>query len=616
MSNRTLTFDIETHSAGLMWTLKPSEMFRLGGYAWDDSPVTLTEDLNEILENIRSAEYVVGHNIHNFDLTVCFGQDSTEPLELALQDRIFDTWTHATLVHPAPTTYYDQHGKHCFVSGPEDAKHWQSLDNQAHQLGVAGKSHDLKALAYEFGDPSLPRAERINDGFGKIPVDDPRFRTYLVQDVKAGRNIAKRLLQLGPLNDYAKRAQIIAAIDAQETRNGFRVDPVAAQARVTELEALRDKHLTFLVDKYDFPSTGKAPLRTTAGKAAITQALNDAGISLDELPRTKKDKKDTDRPSFGGQGLIDAAANHSNEAQELCASIAALGGIRPLAESALKHMQPDGRVHPQGNRLQRSGRKSTQDPGLTIWSSRGKKKVEKIYYIPDHDDHVLVGFDMSQADARIVAAYSGDTEFAKRFAPGVDAHLITANALWPGLGNDRSDPHVEDCRQTAKACSHADAFRGGPRTIAKTAKVDLSIATLFSNTMKKLYPKRLAWQEKVTKLARRGFVVNDWGRKMIVERDREFTQGPALYGQSGTCELMCDSKIRMARRDLRIIQMLKAEIHDEMIFSIHKDEVDYWVPIIRSCMEVTWAPKDGTGQPIFFPCGVTPPASNWMECEH
>jgi DNA polymerase-1 len=44
-------------------------------------------------------------------------------------------------------------------------KKWFSLDEQAHQLGVPGKTHDLKALAKEFG------------GFGSIPVDDPRFRS-------------------------------------------------------------------------------------------------------------------------------------------------------------------------------------------------------------------------------------------------------------------------------------------------------------------------------------------------------------------------------------------------------------------------------------------------------
>lgn len=602
---KTLTFDIESHGVELLWTLPPKEFFRIGGYSWgDNGPVNLTTDLDELIDALLSAEYIVGHNIHNFDLTAVFGKDSTTPLELALQDRVWDTWTHSTLVHPAPPTYTNRAGVRRFVKGPEDAKSWHSLDNQAYQLGVAGKSHDLKALAKKHG------------GFGSIPTDDPEYRAYLTQDIIANRNVAKRLLQLGPMNEYALREQLSAAIDAQQTRNGFRVDQAAARARVAELDALRERHMSMLVERFDFPTAGKAPLRSTAGKQAITSALSTVGVSLDDLPRTKKNGHDTDRPSFGGQGLIDAAASKSDSAIELCESIAAIGGIRPLAESALRWTQPDGRVHPQVNTLQRSGRKSVQDPGLTIWSARGKKKIEKSYYVPDAPDHVLVGFDMSQADARIVAAYSGDTEFAKRFAPGVDAHLITANALWSDLGYDRSDPYVEDCRQTAKACSHADAFRAGPKTIARTANVSLDIATLFSSTMKRLYPKRLAWQERVTKLGRRGFVVNDWGRKMIVERDREFTQAPALYGQSGTRELMVDSRIRMARRDIRLIQMLKAEIHDEMIFSIPRSEVDYWVPIIRACMEVTWEPSDGSGQPIHFPAGVTPPASNWAECEH
>lgn len=616
MTKKTLTFDIETASSALMWTLSPEEMSRLIGYAWDDGPVALTTDLEEIRSQIRSARYIVGHNEHNFDLSVVFGKDSIEPLELALEDRIVDTWTHSILVHPAPTTYYDQHGVHCFVDGPEAAKHWHSLDNQAHQLGVSGKSHDLKALAYEFGDPSLPKKEREEDGFAKIPVDDPRYCAYLIQDVKAGRNICKRLLALGELNAYARRAQIIAAIDAQETRNGFRVDPDRARARIEELEELRQKHLTFLVNNYGFPSTGKAPLRTKAGKAAIASALADVGISLDELPRTKKNKKDTLNPSFGGQGIIDAAASHGGDAQELAASIAAIGGIRPLAESALKHMQPDGRVHPQGNRLQRSGRKSTQYPGLTTWSARGAKAIEKSYFLPDSDDHVLVELDMSQADARIVAAYSGDTEFAKRFADGADAHMITAEIVWGYDVVHETEETEKTYRQMAKQQNHAYAYRCGPRTLSKQAKVPLETSKKFVAEMQAAYPLVTRWQEKITRLARRGFVINDWGRKMIVERDREYTQGPALMGQSGTCELMGDAKIRMARRDIRLIQQLKAEVHDALVFSFPRAELDYWISLVVECMTCDWGPSDGSGQIIHFPVGIGHPASNWFDAGH
>lgn len=607
MAQKALFFDIETHSADLKWTLPPEEMFRLGGYAWGrDGEVVLTDDLEEMRRVIREADIVVGHNIHSFDLTVIFGKDSIEPLEMALQNRVWDTWTHATLVLPAPESYVDREGRRWWVRSPADAMRWFSLDNLAFQLGVAGKSADLKALAKMYG------------GFERIPTSDPVFRQYLVDDVVASRNVAKRLLQLGGDRAYIERENINAAIDAQNERNGWRIDVEKAQARVAELDAERDRYLRFLEREYNFPTSGKAPLRTTAGKEAITRALQDVGVSLDDLPRTKRNGKETDRPSFSGKGLIAAARGKGRAAEELAQAIAAIGGMRPLAQSALDHVQPDGKVHVEITTLQRSGRKSTTKPGLTVWTSRGAGAIEKSYFIPNEDDHVLVEFDYSQADARIVAAYSGDEEFAKRFAPGVDAHLLTAQLVWGRdvVGDDRSNPTTEHYRQLAKAQNHAYSYNAGAKTLAASAGVPLEVSEKFVAQMRRAYPKVEKWKSRVIKEGRRGYVVNAWGRRMLVDKDKEFTQAPALYGQSGTREIVVDGLIRMARRDIRSITYLVAQVHDALVFSLPRDELDYWLPLIKECMETTWQPPDGSGMPVFFPVESGKPADNWYEASH
>src|SRR5690606_38043744 len=313
---------------------------------------------------------------------------------------------------------------------------------------------------------------------------------------------------------------------------------------------------------------------------------------------------------------VDAAQGKGEAAEELAGAIAAIGGMRPLAQSALDNVHADGKVHPQITTLQRSGRKSTTKPGLTVWTSRGKGAIEKSYFIPNADDEVLVELDYSQADARIVAAYSGDTEFAKRFAPGADAHLLTANAVWPGTGFDRSDPEVEEKRQTAKALGHAYAYRAGPKTLARTAKQPLEVAARFVQAMQEAYPNVTRWQEHVTREAETGWVTNAWGRRMPVDEDRAYTQGPALYGQSGTREIVVDALIRMARKDPDLIRMLVAQVHDALVFSVPKDRADEIVSVIRECMETRWRPPDGSGQEVHFPVGVGPYAANWAEANH
>lgn len=596
----TVFFDCETRSIDERWRYTPREYFRLGQWAegWEGK-VHTTTDIEELKYVLRNSTMMVGHNIHNFDLSVIFGQDSIEPLEFARDNRVFDTWTACTLLNPAPYKFTDRNGREWKKADkPGNALRWFGLDNQCYQLGVEGKIGDLRAMAKKYG------------GYDRIPLDDPEFLMYAEQDVISGRSLADKVLKLGPYNDYAKREQLCAAIDAQNMRNGFRVDPIAAQRRVEELDNIRDEYMSMLIAEYDMPSEGKAPLRTNRGKIAITRALNSVGISLDDLPRTKDaNGAETDRPSFGGQGLKDAAIDRGDEAEALCGAIAAIGGLRPLAQSALDNMQPDGMVHVNINTLQRSGRKSTTDPGLTIWTSRGTGQVEKAYFVPDAPDHVLCSFDMSQADARIVAAYSGDKEFAKRFAVGVDAHMLTAELIW-GYDVVHATHETEAFyRQIAKACGHAYAFRAGARRIALTAKVAFKIADRFVKTMQRVYKDVTKWQEKVTREGKKGYVINAWGRKMRVDKGREYNQAPALYGQSGTRELINDALIRMPNF---IIQCLKAQVHDALVFSFPKDKAEEYAQIVMDCMTCDWGPPNGEGQVIHFPCSSPTFAENWM----
>jgi len=589
-----LTFDIETHSSEFLWDMSPEEFFRLGGYAWGEGEVVLTEDLEEIREQIRLADLVVGHNIHSFDLTAVFGVGSTYPLEMARDGRVYDTWTHATLHHPAPHAYEDRAGRTRYVTKPEQAMHWFSLDNQAYHLNVAGKSHDLKALAKEFG------------GFGNIPVDDPRFRDYLVQDVTASRQVADKLLRRAPLSGYSIREQLNAAIDAQNSRNGWRVDFENATARVKGLDDKKNAYLEMLSEKFGLPTEGKAPLRTKAGKEAVLAALESVGVTEADLPKTAKGA-----PSFGGDGLLEAVEDKGEEARELGKAIAAIGGMRPLAQSALDCVHADGKVHPSITTLQRSGRKSTTKPGLTVWTSRGAGSVEKSYFIPNAEDEVLVEFDYSQADARIVAAYSGDSKFAERFAPGTDMHMITAYLIW---GRDVVDADPAFYRQEAKAVTHASAYRAGPGTLARTTGRPEAEMRRYNANYASEYKGVTAWQDRTTREGERNSaVVNSWGRRMVVDKDRAYTQSPALYGQSGTREIVVDALIRMPNE---VLCMLVAQVHDALVFSIPEARLAEVTGTIKRCMETTWGPPDGSGQQIHFPVGMGNPAKNWEDAGH
>ncbi|WP_232785917.1 DNA polymerase [Mycobacteroides chelonae] len=837
MAEGTLTFDVETHSAELLYSMEPEEFIRLIGYAWGDGEVVLTTSVEEIREQILKARWIIGHNIHAFDLRAVFGIKSDVPLELAQERRVYDTWTHAALVHPAPYMFVNRFGKNALANSPDKMKRWFSLDEQAHQLGVPGKTHDLKALAKEFG------------GFGSIPVDDERYREYLVGDVVASRAVARELLKKGKLDAYALREQEIAARAAVISSNGFRVDVDGAKSRVADLRVRREAILEVLQTKYGLPTEGKSPWATKEGKEAIMSALADHGIT----PKTHKKwtRTATGNPSLGGEVLTELTQGTS--AEDLGKALAELKGQRSLAQLALDSTHPDGFVHPDITMLQRSGRWSTTEPGLTVWTSRGEGAVEKSYFLPDNDDEVLleldysncflpyskvlttdlrwvqvseltpgdsvVGFDedltykkskmrsstvvgvqnvrvpavrislsngdvlvcgsnhlwpvkkdkaprswktaekivpgdsltrwagkpwsaytdyesgwvagmydgegwvsgsstgVSQkpgecldrlrvwherhgfpftedtqsngvnvlrvlnvsdrlrllgslrpsrllpkadvlwddksafgngcyapekvtvvsvdhvgmrelvsvqttthtlvvdgylthnCDARIVAAYSGDRRYAERFEPGADGHMINAVAAW---GQATVDTDPKKYRQMAKPLGHGWSYGGRPGGLVKVTGLPFGTAKQFCDGMDATYTQLVNWQDNVRGEAQRGYVTNEWGRKLWVEKDRIYTQAPALKGQNGTREIVCDALLRMPTH---ILRRVKAQIHDAVLFSVPKHNWEACRDYLIRLMDTEFEPRKG-GQLVDFPVSAGPPGANWMEASH
>lgn len=594
-----LKLDIETHSADLLYSMSPEEFVRLIGYQWGTGDVVITTSLDEIRDQILKARWIVGHNIHAFDLKAIFGTGSDVPLELTMQGRVFDAWTHATLVNPAPYRYTNRFGKGAYARKPDEMMRWFALDEQAHQLGVEGKTHDLKALAKKYG------------GFGQIPITDEDFRAYLVGDVLATGQVAKALLKKGRLDKYALREQEIAARAAIISSNGLRVDTQTAQARVDTLRVRREEILSELQTQYGLPTEGKSPWATKVGKEAIMAALADHGITPENTPNWTLTA--TGNISLGGDVLIEITKD--TDAEELGQALAELKGQRSLAQLALDSTHADEFVHPDITMLQRSGRWSTTKPGLTVWTSRGKGSVEKSYFLPDTDDEVLLEIDYSQADARIVAAFSGDTEYAKRFEPGADGHMINAIAAW---GQETVDSNPKFYRQAAKAPGHGWNYSLGAekagRLLGETDRDEaIRVGGEFIRNMSNAFPGVTAWKRKsVREAEKQGYILSEWGRKLWVEQGREFTQGPALIGQNGTREIVCDALLTMSPE---ILRKVKAQIHDALLFSVPKDDWENYRDKLAGIMQTSFKPRNG-GQEIDFPVSSGPPGNNWQEAGH
>lgn len=608
MSKKYLYWDLETHNAGREYSMEPREFVRLAQYAWNDGPVTLTSDYDEIREAVLEADYIVGHNIIAADVSWLFGRDAPEPMILALQKRIIDTFYLAHLVDPAPAVFTDQNGHTHYDGGkPEKAMKWLSLGNLTHQYGLPGKFGDLKEIAKRFNPPKT----LVRDlDFGLIDVNDEEFRFYAEQDVIAVRALYKHLLQKlkdSPVpGEYVWREMVVASINAQITRNGWVVDTDKAQARVDALAKKRDEIMDWLVKEYDFPTEGKSPWASAAGKEVIFKVLADHGITPEthDWPETA-----TGNPSLSSDALV--SLTKGTELEEMGSALAALKGQRSLAQLALESTHPDGRVHPQITALQRSGRTSTTRPGLTIWGAKEGLSDDKAYFVADPGCK-LVEMDFSSADSRAVAALSGDPKFALRFdAP--DAHDLTGEIFWD---KDYYYANRAELRPTAKMAGHSMAYRVGAKTLAKSLGVDVDTAKGYIEAYNHEYSGVAAWQNDVTREGDSGWVTNSWGRRMRVDPDRSYTQSSGLLGQSTTRDVLFDGLIAIAEDKLEVLRWLKATIHDAVVWSIPETELDWAVEYILSKMEMDFVPHTRYGQTIRFTMEAGSPADNWEDASH
>lgn len=615
---KTLFLDTETRGVQYLYDLKPREQFRLGQWAWGrNGEIHTTPDYDEFMSVVEQADLLVGHNIF-YDTTVMWGKDSMIPLEKALHKGILDTFNWYPLRNRIPAKYERRDGKQAttYQDGkqkPELVKRFLSLDNLTYHHGLPGKLGNLVDLAKKYNPEGTPK-ELLD--FGLIPQDDPDFLAYAIQDIVALQALASFLLDQGPITPYEWREMLVTAINDQMQKNGVLVDVPVAEERIEHLKVQREEILTKLVKDYDFPSEGKSPWASNAGKEAIVKALADVGITpkTRDWPRTPKGAL-----KMGGEDLINLT--EGTDAAEFGKSLAILKGQRSLAQLALDEVWKDGRVHPEITSLQRSGRFSMTKPSLPIWGAHGDLSVEKEYFIPS-EGHKFLEMDLSNADQRIVAALSGDEEYAKRFLPGVDGHEVSGRLMF---GDSLYDSDPSSHRTIAKALSHAYAYGAGVKTLARTSKLPDSddpertptaLATKFVKAMDSAYPWNKLWRSMTAKEGETGWITNDWGRIMPVDVERSWTQAPGLLGQSGTREILMDGLIRIAHDKPGVLRWLVATIHDAVLWDIPEEELEWVTPYILNKMQTTFIPKSKVGQPVDFIMSAGEPADNWRDASH
>lgn len=590
MVNTTpFVFDIET--AGADELFRRPDFVRLSGYATPGSRATLTTDAGEVARLIANPSFgpVIGHNITGFDLIALARWHG---LDLAsLRGRVYDTDLAVRCEDPPPS------GKDGASVRP---KGYYGLDQSAVRYGVPGKVADLDALAKEYG------------GHDQIPIDDPRYREYLIGDLRATAGLYKALKPL--TTDYIRREMEVGLITAQMTLSGFRVDVDELTRALEEQSKRKASNLRELSEITGMPlgrMVGKKnprweefanPLATKEGKAAILDFLAVRHKIKDRfIPRTEK----SGDLSLNGDKIKELralVASHGAPADLVRALdlIVALVSERTVYQTADTYRVGD-RVHPNIRPLQASGRWSVTKPGLTVYGKRKGRHRERRIFLPE-PGHVILCFDLDQVDARAVAAHAGDPGYLRIFREGLDLHSENAKVAF-GDASRRDD---------AKVIGHGWNYGMSVKTMVRNG-VPEDLAVQFDRNMREAYPSLVEWQNAVRRVAADGDLLdNGFGRKLRAHEQYAYTQAPALVGQGCTRDILAEGLLRLP---VELRPFLRVIVHDEIVLSVPEADAQEISKMVLDALQFDLADVTG-GRLASCPitAGVSKPGKTWADC--
>lgn len=565
-----LVFDLETGDAGQLFTYPPREetedgigFVRLAGALGPDGQPRITT-APELLWQLESATEIIGHNILGFDLLALAWHYGADWDRLAAKAR--DTELVERQANPPRSRE---------TGGSLDA---YDLDHVAGRLGLPGKTD------------SLARLKREHGGYDKIPTGDPGYRSYLEGDLRATAAVAAAMRERYPADSYVDREHALAAIAGRMTLNGFAVDHDLLAQRLAAGQQRKRDALQLLHDGWGLPlgktvtrgrgskkheefESLESPLASDCGRDWLAGVWERYGVP--DPPRTGKAGK----IATGAEDLKTVAGRPEcpEQLRSLIALMGVVVGTRTVYQTATDCLCPDGRVHPVVSMRQASGRWSVTNPGLTVFGKRGGRHHERAIFLPD-SGHVLLSFDLSQVDMRAMAGHSQDPGYMALFEPGKDAHAEIA-------------AQVGVARQEAKAVGHGWNYGlGAKRMIANGLDADLVHA--FIAGMTERFPALIAWREQIRAAGAAGDILdNGFGRRMRCDPARAYTVAPALMGQGGARDIMCESLLRIPRE---FDQYMRVMVHDEVLLSVPKRDALEIARVVKQAMTWEWMPPHGT----------------------
>ena len=280
-------------------------------------------------------------------------------------------------------------------------------------------------------------------------------------------------------------------------------------------------------------------------------------------------------------------------------------------------------VNPKTNRIHTeymqavaaTGRLSSNNPNLQnipIRTERGRQ-VRKAF-IPRDENYVLLAADYSQIELRIIAALSEEETMMNAFKNGEDIHASTAAKVF----NIPLDEVTREQRSNAKTVNFGIIYGVSAFGLSNQTDLSRSEAKGLIDMYYETYPKLKAYMAAQVDFARdNGYVETVLNRRRYLKdinsrnavvrsaAERNAVNAPIQGSAADIIKLAMISIYKRFEKENFKSKML-LQVHDELVFDAHKDELEIIKPIIKFEMENAFR----MSVPLDVEIGI---GDNWLE---
>lgn len=275
-----------------------------------------------------------------------------------------------------------------------------------------------------------------------------------------------------------------------------------------------------------------------------------------------------------------------------------------------------GRVHTDYMQtVAATGRLSSNNPNLQnipIRTDRGR--LIRKAFIARNENYLLLSADYSQIELRIIAAVSGEDNMIKAFQNNEDIHKTTAAKVF----NVPIDEVTKEQRSHAKTVNFGIMYGVSAFGLSNQTNLTRSESAALIEAYYQTYPKLKAYMSNQVDFAREnGYVQTVLGRRRYL-KDINSANGMV---RSGAERNAVNAPIQGSAADIIKIAMINIhkklklenwkskmllQVHDELVFDVHKSELEKIQPLIKYEMENAFK----MAVPLDVEIGI---GENWLE---